>query len=81
MFIGFDKIFGDLYLALLFCVFIILMLILIWISLVPLCIYFYHMCMNPIKKYIQERNERLMIKIYSDLKLRSNSKTQYLKLV
>ena len=43
-------------------------------------IYYPHI-KKPICKYIRERNERLMIKISSNLKLRRNSKTQYLKLV
>lgn len=65
-----------------FCLFSIVILGLIW-----LCVYsfmqklYYPYIKNPICKYIKERNERLMIKISSNLRLRRNSKTQYLKLV
>lgn len=82
MFIGFDKIFGDLGLTFCFCIFIVLMLALVYCI---FCILFGELyCLyikKPICKYIKKRNERLMIKIYSDLELRRNSKTQYLKLL
>lgn len=43
--------------------------------------FYYPRIKKPICKYIEERNERLMIKMSSNLKLRGNSKTQYLKLL
>ena len=82
MFIGFNKIFGDLGLAFCFCGFIVSILGVIYFILCALYegLYCPHI-KNPIKKYIQKRNERLMIKISSNLKLRRNNKTQYLKLI
>lgn len=82
MFIGFNKIFGDPGLAFFFCIFMVVVLVFILLNLALFyrCFY-YPYIKNPIKKYIQKRNERLMIKISSNLKLRKNNKTQYLKLV
>lgn len=81
IFIGFNKIFGDLGLTFCFLCMSTVILILIWI--ISILLYtelYYPYIKKPICEYIRKRNERLMIKIYSNLKLRGNSKLKYLKL-
>lgn len=81
-FIRLNEILEDPYLIFISCVFC--TLILIFISIISILFYtdlYYPYIKKPICKYIRERNERLMIKISSNLKLRRNSKTKYLKLV